>query len=575
MKDMIFQAAVDCKGVYTASLSCSSIAVQSQTLGIVAFQNIGVYSMRSKDLSELQQDIGWIRKYIQRLNEPAVGIFDIGTRAARLLVAPKRIPDVWQRGTFRNSGYAFNVGIDVPLDKDELSLDAASLADLCFFLRTHSENLKSLGVDDISAIGTAVFRWLSPDSHKKEVLDAIERASGVKIEVIDHHEEARLTLLGMPEILLRAGGAEHIRDDDTIIVFDQGGGSLEVSWMRWGDRHLRKPPLATLLHPSLGSIALRRQFFNSNADGAPVLPERNMSVIANKIRKMSDNARSEVMALLRGVPRYNAAGGSRLYAFGLGTALTKGLWPNHSGWQLHNGSATPDDLAVALEKRMGVLGASKQRVVTAWKALYDKKGSGVERLETWDNLDRDLVVLWGLPVFREVMLKCQLTELRVSGYALRHGYYIEKYLRGPKPIAQPDDSGPYIFASYAHADKAIVYPEIAFLQSLGFRVWYDPGIVGGSTIHDTIPRQIDQSCAFVVFMSEDAASSDEVYREVFRALQHKPKKPVLQIRIRRTTLPPRLAHLLDPQLYLDRQAEGDESYAEKVTAALPDSCRVA
>jgi hypothetical protein len=41
-------------------------------------------------------------------------------------------------------------------------------------------------------------------------------------------------------------------------------------------------------------------------------------------------------------------------------------------------------------------------------------------------------------------------------------------------------SGRYVFASYAHADSAVVLPELARLTRLGVRVWFDEGIeVGG------------------------------------------------------------------------------------------------
>lgn len=35
---------------------------------------------------------------------------------------------------------------------------------------------------------------------------------------------------------------------------------------------------------------------------------------------------------------------------------------------------------------------------------------------------------------------------------------------------------PYIFVSYAHKDKDIVYPVIEELQNRGYRIWYDEGI---------------------------------------------------------------------------------------------------
>ncbi len=46
---------------------------------------------------------------------------------------------------------------------------------------------------------------------------------------------------------------------------------------------------------------------------------------------------------------------------------------------------------------------------------------------------------------------------------------------GP-PFAAYVDDEPFIFVSYAHADKALVYPEIRRLHDIGYRIWYDEGI---------------------------------------------------------------------------------------------------
>ena len=43
----------------------------------------------------------------------------------------------------------------------------------------------------------------------------------------------------------------------------------------------------------------------------------------------------------------------------------------------------------------------------------------------------------------------------------------------PNPAYAGD--GPFVFVSYAHADSAEVYSEIAWFQAQGFDVWWDEG----------------------------------------------------------------------------------------------------
>ena len=45
---------------------------------------------------------------------------------------------------------------------------------------------------------------------------------------------------------------------------------------------------------------------------------------------------------------------------------------------------------------------------------------------------------------------------------------------------RPDENKPYIFISYAHVDKARVFPIIKKIYEMGWRVWYDEGIPVGS-----------------------------------------------------------------------------------------------
>ena len=38
---------------------------------------------------------------------------------------------------------------------------------------------------------------------------------------------------------------------------------------------------------------------------------------------------------------------------------------------------------------------------------------------------------------------------------------------------------PYVFVCYAHEDRELVYPEMAWLREQGINIWYDEGISAG------------------------------------------------------------------------------------------------
>ena len=71
-----------------------------------------------------------------------------------------------------------------------------------------------------------------------------------------------------------------------------------------------------------------------------------------------------------------------------------------------------------------------------------------------------------------------------------------------KPFDAYEGDEPYIFISYKHADKDIVFPVIKHFQDAGFNVWYDHGLKYGEDYDDTIDYKIDNSSLFVICITE-------------------------------------------------------------------------
>ncbi len=74
---------------------------------------------------------------------------------------------------------------------------------------------------------------------------------------------------------------------------------------------------------------------------------------------------------------------------------------------------------------------------------------------------------------------------------------------------------PFIFVSYAHADREIVYQIIELLQNNGYHVWYDEGLHIGNDWRDELANKI-QFCRAFIFMQSSASiksafCKDEIY----------------------------------------------------------------
>ena len=131
---------------------------------------------------------------------------------------------------------------------------------------------------------------------------------------------------------------------------------------------------------------------------------------------------------------------------------------------------------------------------------------------------------------------------------------IEKQLNDKNYVELPYlGRDPYIFISYARMDKEQVYPILAFLQTSGYRVWYDDGIPGGANWKKIIAMKIAECSDFILFSSAQARESSHISAEINAAdLCNEERDP--QNRMRIITI--RLDHTkmnLEDEMYLSRQ----------------------
>ncbi len=77
-----------------------------------------------------------------------------------------------------------------------------------------------------------------------------------------------------------------------------------------------------------------------------------------------------------------------------------------------------------------------------------------------------------------------------------------------------EGADPYIFISYAHADKRVVFPILERLNAEGFRIWYDEGIEWGSEWPDAIAEHIDNCHTCLCIISRNSVASKNCRNEI-------------------------------------------------------------
>lgn len=140
-------------------------------------------------------------------------VIDIGSNTTRLLVA-ERSGDGLRELLSQRAFTRLSRGI-----KDDGSIAGKKIDELARTVATQVELARVLGVDEPYAMATAATR---DAANGDELIDAVREESGIDIEVLDEHEEARLAFMGATRAL-------PIESPERIAVIDVGGGSTEVA----------------------------------------------------------------------------------------------------------------------------------------------------------------------------------------------------------------------------------------------------------------------------------------------------------------------------------------------------------
>lgn len=137
---------------------------------------------------------------------------------------------------------------------------------------------------------------------------------------------------------------------------------------------------------------------------------------------------------------------------------------------------------------------------------------------------------------------------------------------------------PFIFVSYAHADKDIVFPIIELLQDNGYRVWYDEYLEIGNDWRDELAEKIRCCHAFIFMQSKQSVKSEYCKDEIYAADSRIKKQtsesdsdddsiPFLIIKLEESVAYGGLKMVIDPK----QKLSGINVSAEDITQQLIDS----
>lgn len=195
----------------------------------------------------------------------AYGAIDIGTSSCRLLVArPSRdgfdVIDSFARNVRLGQGV-----ISTGMLSDQAMGRVLKALGICV------QKMQHHGVAEFRAVATAACRFAA---NRSAFVDRVERETGLRVEIIQPDEEARLAVVGCSPLLENT--------TDHALLFDIGGGSTQVIWLALT---ADGPEIIDLHSVGKGVVSLTEHYDRHLS--APKVYEDCVAAIANELAAFS------------------------------------------------------------------------------------------------------------------------------------------------------------------------------------------------------------------------------------------------------------------------------------------------
>ena len=184
------------------------------------------------------------------------GAIDLGTNNCRLMIAARttngfRVVDSFNRSV--RLGEGLRASGRLAEESMKRALDALSIC---------AERMQQWPLAHVRAVATEACRRAI---NGQEFLARVRRETGLVIDIITAREEAELALESCSP-LLQAGLQRHV-EPERGVLFDIGGGSTEVAWIRV-DRRNQRQTLIGMTSMPVGVINLQEMFGQGHDEGA-------------------------------------------------------------------------------------------------------------------------------------------------------------------------------------------------------------------------------------------------------------------------------------------------------------------
>lgn len=342
-------------------------------------------------------------------------VFDIGTRAIRILCGPQQLPEHnWGKNLFFNDRILTHLGADITAQQI-IPLSCRGLKKVVDFILFYKKLLAKhrIPLDHCMGFGTAVFRWAK---NKHEVIAHLRQQTGMAIHLLSAHDEARYSMRGLQTTytMRRESPNKIFGKEDVLLLLDQGGGSLEVSYAFVHDFEKN----GFFSFNDLGTIALKHRFFAGNERQNPIVPGENPNLVSKQCQSTLAYVQERI-ANWQGYPQLR---GKKIHGYAIGSAVKRLV--DKSPYDMHN---TPIDYHTFIERIEQHDWNQKQKMMPT-SQLYQHPGSQQHEMV--------FLMRYGLLPYVELLKKFSLQKINVCGYGLRYGVFAGMYQWNDAPKCQ-------------------------------------------------------------------------------------------------------------------------------------------
>ena len=336
----------------------------------------------------------WFTHDKEPISNPHFAVLELSTKAVKLLRS--RIDET----DLRNAEFTIN-NFERKAQKTETGkgLDDQNNMDMDYFrgrvlpvIQNMKRDMRMNDIDVVYTVATAAYRTAK---NRDEIIECIRKEAGINVRILSKKEESVATMFAYG---ISSRYKVEIQQCPHSIMIDQGGGSTEVSVFNQGE-------LVGSYSINLGTTALR------NILTKDIPPETSMK---DALKKSDQMLRERMVAFIKNMGGIMNSS-TNTFCVSVGTAITSATGKKNNAAQ-HDSILSYESLS--------------EKIQTLTAKILDRFET-VNDLIKWesqmadDQMDRNLTMRMGLPMFILLMDKFNIPAIHVCGTGLWYGIYLQ------------------------------------------------------------------------------------------------------------------------------------------------------